>query len=102
MIKGIPFTAAVPFYGQESMWPESSQEEYNKLLKVAKDVVYICDKGYAPWKMQIRNEWMVDHCDTVLALWNGTDGGTANCIRYAQKKNKPIINLWDHWNVETL
>lgn len=91
----IPFIAAVPFFEQPSAWPQASQDMYHGLLASASDVVYVCDKGYAPWKMQIRNEWMVDHCDVVLALWDGTSGGTGNCIAYADKVKKPIHNIWD-------
>ncbi len=92
---GIPYTAAVPFKGQESRWPKGNQEQFNFLLSKAKEIVYVCDDGYAPWKMQKRNEWMIDHCDTVLALWNGSAGGTANCIGYAEKIGKPVINVWE-------
>jgi nucleoside 2-deoxyribosyltransferase len=37
---------------------------------------------------------MVDNCDTVVAVWNGTSGGTKNCIDYAKKQNKPVANLY--------
>lgn len=94
----IPVLAAIPFYGQESMWPGESKKSYFNILEQCEDVVYVCDKGYAPWKMQIRNEYMVDKCDKVVALWDGSEGGTGNCIRYAVKANKPIINLWKEYN----
>lgn len=94
----IPFTAAIPFEGQESRWPKTSQEWFRDLLELADNVIYVSDPGYAPWKMQVRNEWMVDNSDAVLALWNGTDGGTANCVRYAQKKDKKIYNLWESYD----
>jgi len=97
MEQNIPFIAAIPFLGQERMWPSESKIRYQYLLKHAEDVVYVCDPGYAPWKMQVRNKWMVDHSDLVLALWNGTEGGTANCIEYAQSQNKPINNLWSQF-----
>ena len=93
----IPFIAAVPFKGQEKMWPKLSQDNYNVLLRAADEVIYVCEEGYAPWKMQVRNQWMVDNCDTVLALWDGKAGGTGNCIAYAKKVGKPIINLWDRY-----
>ena len=49
---------------------------------------------YHPAKMQKRNEFMVDNCDILIALWNGTSGGTKNCINYAKKKeNVQIIYL---------
>lgn len=40
--------------------------------------------------MQKRNEWMVDRIDELLAIYNGTPGGTKNCIDYAKKLGKPI------------
>lgn len=94
---GIPFDAYVPFLGQESKWPRDAQQFYHKLLNQAREVKYICDPGYHPLKMQKRNEAMVDACTDVLALWDGTTGGTANCIMYAKIKGKPIHNLWDTW-----
>jgi len=83
--------AAVPFKGQEKAWPRSSQEEYHRRLREATEVVYVCDEGYAAWKMQKRNQWMVDNCDVLLAIWDGSDGGTANCVKYAQSVGKTII-----------
>lgn len=94
---GTPFIAAVPFAGQEKAWPSVSQGYYNDLLALAENVVYVCEDGYAPWKMQKRNEWMVDNSDGVLALWDGSDGGTHNCIKYAMKVGKPINNLWEQY-----
>lgn len=82
---GIPFTAALPFIGQENRWPASSQKFYEWLLERAADVVVVSPGEYSANKMQVRNEWMVDHCDILLAVWDGSDGGTGNCIRYAQK-----------------
>lgn len=94
---GIPFVAAMPFYGQETQWPEESRERYHDLLEHAAEVVTVCEGGYAPWKMQRRNEWMVDHCDKMIALWDGSNGGTANCVRYAERVGKPVENLWPQW-----
>jgi uncharacterized phage-like protein YoqJ len=92
---GIPFVAAVPFRGQESAWPQDAQRRYGSLLGLAAEVVYVCEPGYEAWKYQRRNEFMVDQCDVLFALWNGSPGGTANCVRYAQKVGKKIVNVWD-------
>lgn len=96
----IPYIMAIPFLGQEKLWPKTgyySQEVYNTLKEHAYKVVTVCPGEYAAWKMQKRNEFMVDQADVVLALWNGTAGGTANCVEYAAKKGKKIINLWDEF-----
>lgn len=94
----IPWTAAIPFEGQESRWPKQSQDIYKKTLMFAEKVVYVSEPGYAVWKMQKRNEWMVDNSDLVLALWDGSDGGTANCVRYANKVGKEVVNLWETYD----
>jgi len=92
---GIPFIAAVPFIGQERMWPTASRDRYRTLLDKAAEIVVVSEGGYSSTAMQARNIWMVDHCDRVLALWNGdTVGGTANCIRYARHRSIPISNAW--------
>lgn len=90
---GIKFTAAVPFIGQESMWPEESQQRYHELLGKAYDTSVICGEGYHISKMQTRNRWMVDQCDELCAIWDGTSGGTANCVRYAVKEKTPIFRI---------
>lgn len=48
---------------------------------------------YYPAKMQKRNEYMVDNSDIVIAVWDGTKGGTYNCVKYAQKLEKKIIQI---------
>lgn len=93
----IPYVAAIPFKEQPYRWPTESQRRYTSLLQDADEVVYVCDPGYAAWKMQQRNKWMVDHADQVVALWNGTTGGTANCVGYAFQQDKPIWNVWDDY-----
>ncbi len=92
---GIPFIAAVPFRGQEKKWAWASQEEYWQLLGLAESVVYVCSDGFSVNKMQIRNEWIVDNCTHLMSLYDGSSGGTKNCIDYANKVKKPTVNVWD-------
>lgn len=81
----IPWCAAIPFLGQESEWPLESQLYYRRLLAQAHMVTYVSPGGYSREKMQIRNRWMVDHCDLLIAVWDGTMGGTWNCVKYAER-----------------
>lgn len=92
---GIPYIAAVPFRGQEKMWKTEDQVLYKMLLDNAQAIVYVCEEGYAAWKMHKRNEWMVNSSDEMLALWDMVDeGGTAACLRYARKQHRMIHNVW--------
>lgn len=95
--KNIPLICAVPFRGQESMWSKQTQKQYFDILNLSNEIVYVSKPGYSPKKMQIRNEWMVDNSDVILAMWDGTKGGTFNCLEYAKNKQKTIINLYDKW-----
>lgn len=96
---GIPYHAYVPFVGQESKWPSPSRHLYVSLCSKALEYVVVSDGSYAVEKMQIRNRAMVDAAgEGVLALWNGTPGGTANCVKYAQlTAGKPMTNVWERW-----
>lgn len=90
----IPFIAAVPFIGQEKAWPKESQLIYQKLLKYAAETIIVSPGNYDKYKMQIRNEWMVNKCDVLIAVYNGDkSGGTANCVNYAKSLNKNIIYI---------
>jgi uncharacterized phage-like protein YoqJ len=90
----IPFTAAVPFQGQASRWPFESQRHYYELLGQADEVVYVSDPGYARWKLDARNHWVVNHCALLLAVWNGSPGGSANTVLFANtvRRDVEIIN----------
>ena len=94
----IPLVAAIPFYGQELRWNEESQEIYHSILNSQfVDKVIVCPGSYSAASMNKRNEWMVDNCDHLVALWDGSNGGTGNCIKYANGK-VTISNLWSSWN----
>lgn len=89
----IPFIAAIPFEGQEKLWPPSSQEYYRELLKKAMLRKVISEGGYHASKMQRRNEWMVDNCQILIAVWDGSGGGTGNCVKYAEKIGREIVRI---------
>jgi uncharacterized phage-like protein YoqJ len=90
---GLPFVAAIPCVNHEKHWPIRSQADYHRLLALAAKVIHVTKEPYRPELMQRRNEWMVNKCDVLFAAWNGTDGGTANCYRYAESVGKPIYRV---------
>jgi uncharacterized phage-like protein YoqJ len=94
---GISCHAYVPFAGQELSWPHASQARYRHYLENVEKVVIVTPGEYRPWKMQVRNEAMVRCSDYVLALWDGSPGGTGNCVQFAESIDKPVINVWGEW-----
>ena len=96
----IPFIAAVPFEGQHSLWPDADEKRYFRLLDLAKRVEIVSGIHVPVSKaMQVRNEWMVDRADRIMALWDGSFGGTHNCVTYASKRNVHVDNLWYAWTL---
>ena len=83
----IPFVAAIPFEGQTNAWSDKDRDNYNMLLTKAKQVVMVNPGGYEGWKYQARNEWIVDNCDELVAVYDlkVRAGGTKNCLNYAWK-----------------
>lgn len=81
----IPFHAYVPCRGQEKVWPRESQEHYKDLLGKAKSVVMVHDGPYNRTCMQDRNVRMIKDSDLCLGVWDGSGGGTANCLKAAEE-----------------
>lgn len=95
---GIPFTAAVPFQDQGSRWPARSQEYYRELLAKAKKVVIVDEipryhSDRFGGKMSMRNKWMVDQSNLTIAVFDGSNGGTAHAVQLARRKGRKIIRL---------
>ena len=86
---------AIPCRHYSSRWTGQSKRIYEYIIKQADEVVLVTDMNYHPSLMQVRNEWMVNHSNLVLAVWNGTSGGTKNCIDYAREIGIPVLNLME-------
>jgi len=87
----IKLISCIPCRGQQKQWPKQSQEEWQYVVDNSDEVVLVTDDDYKPYYMEIRNRYMVDNADFIIAGYNGAEkGGTANCVKYARQKNKEI------------
>jgi len=90
----IPFIAAIPCLRHDSKWIDKSRYEYGQILMNKLCTVHLVSNcEYNSSVMQKRNKWMVDNCDHLIAVWDGTSGGTANCVRYAESVKKNIFRI---------
>jgi uncharacterized phage-like protein YoqJ len=94
---GCEVHAYIPCLGQESMWPDHSKKKYHEILSRVDKVIMVSNKPYDSTCMQNRNIAMVDALqnpdDVLFSVWDGTSGGTANCIKYALGKGKKAFRL---------
>lgn len=110
--EGIPLVAVIPHKGQELIWPVKSQRAYQNFLRFSNRIIIVdtlptitsYDKLtmeityeeymllaptiYKPVKMEMRNRFLVNHIDKLIAVWDGSNGGTANCVGYATSMMK--------------
>lgn len=87
----VRLNAAIPFVGHnDPRWPEKTRMLYEAILYRAARKDLVTDGGYSPWALELRNRYMVDRADVLVAVYKGIAGGTANCIRYARRKPLPV------------
>jgi len=81
---------AIPCTNHSSKWLKTSVDLYDSIIKRSDLITYVTQEPYTMSCMQRRNEYMVDNCDVLIAVWDGTPGGTANCVKYAIEKGIQI------------
>lgn len=86
----ITLECAIPCPNQTAKWPAAQIARYEKILAQA-DTVTMVNDHYFRACMLVRNEYMVNKSDTVLAVWNGIEeGSTWQTIKYAKNKGKVV------------
>lgn len=86
----ITLECARPCESQADKWNKRDRKIYYDTLAVC-DTETLLQKPYTDDCMQKRNEYMVDHSDLILSVWNGTPSGTGKTIEYAQSLKIPVM-----------
>ena len=89
----IKLVCAIPCKNQSSIWVKERAEEWERIVSQADEVIYVSDKDYTDTCMQKRNEYMSNNSDYVIAVYDGSGGGTKNCIEYAKKIKREITYI---------
>lgn len=89
----IQLEAAIPCSNQDRFWTDNYKKNYKEILSLCDIKKYISNKPYTKYCMHIRNRYMVDNSDIIIAIWNGQQGGTAQTVKYARTKKIPIITI---------
>ena len=86
----IKLFCAIPCESQADSWSEFWKKRYHAILDSA-DGSVVLSPEYTKACMHIRNHYMVDNSNYIIAVWDGKSGGTASTIAYANKKNREIL-----------
>ena len=85
-----------PFDAQAAKWPPEYQWRHNALFRSA-DIVTVTGHVYTKSCMFVRNRYMVENADLLLAAYDGQPGGTQRTIQYAKQMGiqvcciKPVV-----------
>lgn len=91
--KNIHLTMAIPCpqFGED--WPEEAKNRLQYIIKQSDKSLFVRDNYTGPIVLDLRNKWMVDNSSIIVAVWDGSLGGTRNCFKYAQEMQKKIWRL---------
>ena len=88
----VSLEAAIPFEGQSSHWCEADRRRYFRLAEEC-DIRTVLHSCYTPDCMMDRNRYMVDNSDVLVAVYNGSPGGTQSTMLYAMRRGLEIIEI---------
>ncbi len=88
----IHLICAIPFKDIELRWSAAWRETFYKVLEYA-DYIKVFSPEFSYASYDIRNRWMVDHSSHIIAVYNGSRGGTYNTLQYALRKQIEIRNI---------
>jgi len=84
----------VPYFSQPDSMCPANKDRYRRIMEAAKER-FLVSRAYNKSCFQRRNRFMVDSCDALIAviredhLWSGT----AQTVRYAEKRNKQVFYI---------
>lgn len=88
----ITLEAAIPCETQTSGWPEEDRVRWEWILAQC-DYETMVQTQYTRGCMLRRNRYMVDHSALVIAVYDGTSGGTRRTLEYALRQKVPFVDI---------
>lgn len=88
----ITLEAAIPCETQAQNWPEKDRNRYYYIASQC-DYETLLQHKYTADCMLKRNRYMVDNSSILIAVYDGSFGGTMYTVNYAQKQGLEIIRI---------
>lgn len=88
----VTLEAALPCPSQANAWSEGQQVRYRRLLRRC-DFETMVSEQYSPSCMMRRDRYMVDHAALLIAMFDGSAGGTRYTIEYAMRRGLAVVDL---------
>jgi len=91
----IHLICALPFAGYDAQWDEKSKKRMKNIIMACDGAVKVSE-AESPDAYKIRNYYMVDHSDYLIAVYDqdgGQRSGTGQTVNYAKKRGLGITHI---------
>lgn len=92
----VSLEAAIPCAAQSQGWTAAERRRYDRLVAQC-DEFNILYPEYFRGCMLARNRYMVERSSVLIAIFNGSNGGTAYTVRYAAKSGLEVVTIDPKW-----
>lgn len=89
---GIPVIAVIPFTNQAASWHKLNRQHYLNILRDTEEIQCIHEE-YKPSAYFDRNKAMVEQSDECIAVWDGSQSGTAHAVSVANSLGVPVDRI---------
>lgn len=90
--RDIILEAAIPCAEQSASWEASQRKRWSDLVERC-DIKTVLQEYYTPNCMLRRNRYMVDHSSLVIAVYDGSNGGTRRTLEYVLTQKVPFVDI---------
>ena len=89
----IPLWLVLPFPAKILCAKWISYDSQELLFRSVKECtkLSVISPVFSMQSYQLRNEFMVDASDVLTAFFDGSPGGTANCVKYAKSVGRRVV-----------
>ena len=88
----ISLIACIPCPEQDKSYSAKNKERYKRILENCSEVTVLSEE-YFDGCMQVRDRYLVDTCDVLIAYKRRNRGGTVYTVNYAKSKGVNIIEI---------
>jgi len=90
----ISLVIAKPFTKHGIQWTEDLEKHFKIICEKADSVINVSLGDYSPRKMALRDQWMINHADHGIIMWNEKHSGELfSCMKYSKKTGKTVITI---------
>jgi uncharacterized phage-like protein YoqJ len=90
--KDVLLEAVIPCPQQADRWSFAQQQRYRRLCALC-DLETVVQSYYDRGCMLRRDRYMVSRCNRIIAVFNGTSGGTMQTLRYAFQEHLEVVHF---------